>query len=129
MFLHSPVLDTIVFVMCLLLFRELVVGNETANEDARLLMKHSKLRVRFGLWIILFLGVSYITLSDFLVLDGRYYNECVYTLLVMLYLIGVYGNYVCYKHGPKNESYKQRNLLQLEAIILLPVLFLLMYFF
>lgn len=29
----------------------------------------------------------------------------------------------------KNESYKQRNLLQLEAIILLPVLFLLMYFF
>lgn len=54
MFLHSPVLDTIVFVMCLLLFRELVVGDETANEDARLLMKHSKLWVRFGLWIILF---------------------------------------------------------------------------
>ena len=69
MFLHSPVLDTIVFVMCLLLFRELVVGDETANEDARLLMKHSKLWVRFGLWIILFLGVSYITLSDFWVLD------------------------------------------------------------
>lgn len=109
--------------MCLLLFRELVVGDETANEDARLLMKHSKLWVRFGLWIILFLGVSYITLSDFWVLDGRYYNECVYTLLVMLYLAGVYGNYVCYKHGSKNESYKQRNLLQLEAIILLPVLF------
>ena len=41
MFLHSPVLDTIVFVMCLLLFRKLVVGDETANEDARLLMKHS----------------------------------------------------------------------------------------
>lgn len=99
MFLHSPVLDTIVFVMCLLLFRELVVGDETANEDARLLMKHSKLWVRFGLWIILFLGVSYITLSDFFVLDGRYYNECVYILLVMLYLVGVYGNYVCYKHG------------------------------
>lgn len=77
--------------MCLLLFRELVVGDETANEDARLLMKHSKLWVRFGLWIILFLGVSYITLSDFWVLDGRYYNECVYTLLVMLYLAGVYG--------------------------------------
>ena len=129
MFLHSPVLDTIVFVMCLLLFRELVVGDETANEDARLLMKHSKLWVRFGLWIILFLGVSYITLSDFFVLDGRYYNECVYILLVMLYLVGVYGNYVCYKHGPKNASSKQRNLLQLEAIILLPVLFLLMYFF
>ena len=68
MFLHSPVLDTIVFVMCLLLFRELVVGDETANEDARLLMKHSKLWGRFGLWIILFLGVSYITLSDFWVL-------------------------------------------------------------
>ena len=58
MFLHSPVLDTIVFVMCLLLFRKLVVGDETANEDARLLMKHSKLWVRFGLWIILFLAIA-----------------------------------------------------------------------
>ena len=72
MFLHSPVLDTIVLIICLPLFREFVIVDETANEDARLLTKHSKLWVRFGLWIILFLGISYITLSDFLVLDGRY---------------------------------------------------------
>ena len=128
MFLHSPVLDTIALIMCLPIFREFVLVDETANEDARLLTKHSTLWVRFGLWIILFLGVSYITLSDFSVLDGRYYNECIYTLLAMLYLVGVYGNYVCYKYGPKNELYKQKNLLQLEAIILLPILFLLMYF-
>lgn len=129
MFLHSPILDTIVLIVWLSLFREFVLSGNTANKAVKLLTQHVKLWIRFGVWVILSVGISYMTLSDFSLLDGRYYNECVYTLLTVLYLIGVYGNFVGYKYGPRNDAFKQKNSLQRKAMILLPILILLMYFF
>lgn len=129
MFLHNPALDVCMFFVCLYLFRVFILVDETANEDVKLLAKHSNCCIRLGLWICVLGSVIYMTLSDFSTIDGRYYAECVHIPFAVAYLLAIYSNFVCYKYGPKDEAYRQKNLLQLQAIIALPCIFLLMYFF
>lgn len=128
MFLHNPVLDVIWLFACLYIFRSSVLGNESANEDMKLLVKHSKLWIRFVLWICILGSVIYMTLSDFSLIDGKYYIEFLHIPIAVIYLVGVYGNFVGFRYGPKDEVNRQKNLSQLRAIIALPIIALLIYF-
>ena len=64
MFLHSPIIDIIMLGCCLYLFNVFILVNETANEDVKLLASHSKLWLRFIVWLLVLLGSLYIFLSD-----------------------------------------------------------------
>jgi hypothetical protein len=128
MFLHNPVLDVCLVFACLYSFRSFILVDETANEDVELLVKHSKLWIRFVLWICELGFVTYMTLTDFSIIDGRYYIECLHILVAMAYLEGVYGNFVGFKYGPKDEANRRKNLSQLRAIIALPIIALFIYF-
>ena len=128
MFLHNPVLDVIWVFACLYIFRSSVLGDETANEDTKLLAKHSKLWIRLVLWICVLGSVIYMTLTDFSMIDGKYYVECLHIPAAVVYLVGVYGNFVGFKYGPKDEANRRKNLSQLRAIIALPIIALFIYF-
>lgn len=129
MFLHNPVWDVSLFFACLFLFRIFILVDKTANEDVKLLAKHSNLWIRLGLWVCFLGAVIYMTLSDFSMIDGRYYVVCLHILFAIIYLIGIYGNFVGFKYGPKNDEYREKNLFQLKAIIVLTALMLIVYFF
>lgn len=122
MFLHSPVLDVCLFLACLQLFRVFVLVDETANEEVKLLTKHIKLWIRLVSWICVFGSIIYMTLTDFAMIDGRYYVECIHIPFVAFYLMGIYCNFVSWKYGPKDKVYREKNLFQLEAIIVLTLL-------
>lgn len=128
MFLHSPVLDIGMFFSLLYLFRMFILVDETANEDAKLLVKHSKLWIRVGLWMFSLCALIYITLSDFSMIDGKFYIECWHILFAMFYLLGVYDNFVGYKYGSKDLKNRKKSLHQLLSIIAVTILILFIYF-
>ena len=128
MFLHNPVLDVVCFFACLYIFRPSVLSDETANEDEKLLAKHSKLWVRLVLWICVFGSVVYMTLTDFSMIDGKYYVVCLHIPFAVVYLVGIYDNFIGFKYGPKDEAHRRKNLSQLRAIIALPIIALFIYF-
>lgn len=129
MFLHSPIIDIIMLGCCLYLFNVFILVNEMANEDVKLLASHSKLWLRFIVWLLVLLGSLYMLLSDIDILCGEYYNLVVFFLLLVLYLVGVFGAFVSYKYGPKDYESKLKDQLQIEALICLPIVFLFMYLF
>ncbi len=124
MFLHNPVLDVISVFACLYIFQSFILGDETANEDTKLLLKHSKFWIRFWLWLCVLGSVIYMTLSDFSLIDGKYYVFFLHIPFAVVYIVGVYGNFVSYKYGPKDSKSREKNLHQLFSIIAMTILIL-----
>ena len=128
MFWGSPLLDTILIISTALFLKHYLFLKGVNDEEKRFI-SYSNTRVRVIIVLSITGELGYIVGSDIAVFDGKYYIYCVLLCGITIYLCALWGIYIGYKYGPKSYEYKESLKTRIQAAIVLPLIFILMYFF
>ena len=128
MFWRSPLFDLALIISTLIFLKHFLLRKDLTEEEL-LLIKHSHNWIRFCVVISIAMELSYVVGADIALLDGEYYIQCLILCVATIYIGAIWATYIGYKYGPKNYEYTESLKTRIQAAIVLPLIFILMYFF
>lgn len=124
----SPLLDFI-WIISLAFFVKHYLFLRDLNDEEKRLVLYSYTWVRIVIVLSIVGEIGYVIGSDIALFDGKYYIHCLDICVLTFYLCALWDIYIGYKHGPKTSEYKESLRIRIQAVIALPLIVLLMYFF
>lgn len=128
MFLGNPAVDLILAISTVMLLKHYLFLKEVNDEERRFIYYSNKY-IRIIIVLSIAGELAYIVGSDIALFDGEYYIQCISLCGITIYLCALWGIYMGYKYGPKTYEYKESLKTRILAAIVLPLIFILMYFF
>ena len=128
MFLGAPLLD-FALMCCMVSILKNYFFLKNLNDEEKRFVLYSKTWARILIVLSIVGEISYVIGSDIALFDGKYYIFCLGSYFVTIYFCALWGIYIGYKYGPKDNEYKESLKIRIQAAIALPCIFLLMYFF
>ena len=124
----SPLIDFILMVFMVFFLKHYLFLKDLNDEEKRFVL-FSKYWIRILVVLSIVGEVSYVVGSDIALFDGKYYIHCLCACCTTFYFCTLWGIYIGYKYGPKDNEYKESLKIRVQAAVILLVIVLLMYIF